>query len=77
MTWCVLERTPLPLGPLSEGLPKGANTFLPRRASDEQEALAIAKSLLYRGPGITILGPNDIRWDRAEIVRRLESVNTV
>jgi hypothetical protein len=72
MQWCVeVERLPLPRFPLTEAEPEGSIWFWPKMVESEQAALTVARRFVRQVPSITINGPNGIKWDQAEILRRL------
>ena len=66
-----IVRLPLPRYPLSEMPPEGHSiTRTSYRVETEAAALARSRELIQAGYGIEVTGPN-LRWDRAEVMRKL------
>jgi hypothetical protein len=60
---------------LNEGAaPEDSVAFLGKKFADsDSAALGIARRFVAKAPGIVITGPNGVRWDLREILRRLQS----
>ena len=68
-----VNRLPLPIGPLAEGLPERKLTISakPDVYSSEADALLRARVLVQEGYGISIELPDGWEWSHQEIPRRL------
>lgn len=74
MPWKIsIVRLPLPNAPLAELMAKEPKETAKRECATEAEALIHCRELVKAGYGVDVTGPNDVYWDKEEVLRRLNS----